>query len=191
MRLCQGILLSLSLHCFSGHVFSHRIPSKRRKGGGKCKKERGGGSFSRSWFPSRILDPTVVQANGEPTRKPPNSSCPDSNLSRVSESRRFLRTLRGVSRETKRFLASQVTVLQFWTLEESQRMVDQRRMNPQPQVQFSELFPPSIRNLLSPVVPAEQAKGSKGIRTAFSVQPSRCLEPSRVPSERLNNANPP
>ena len=190
MRLCQGILLSLSLHCFSGHVFSHRIPSYRREGGGKCKKERGGGSFSRSWFPSRILDPTVVQANGEPTRKPPNSSGTD-NLSQVYESRRFLRTLRGVLRETKRFSAFQITVPQFWTLEETKRMVDQRSMNPPTTSAIQRAISPSIRKLLNPVVPAEQAKSSKGIRTAFSVQPSRCLKPARVPSERLTNTTPP
>ena len=158
MRLCQGILLSLSLHCFSGHVFPIASPQTAEREGGKCKKERGGGSFSRSWFPSRILDPTVVQANGEPTRNPPNSSCMGSNVSRVYKSRHFLRTLRGVSRETKRFSASQVTVPQFWTPEEPQRTVDQRSMNHPTASAIQRAVYPSIRKLLNPVVPAQQAK---------------------------------
>ena len=113
---------------FRRSCFFHH-PLKTQKGRGEVQERKGRGLVFAFLVSVAHLDPTVVQANGEPTRKPPNSSGTD-NLSQVYESRRFLRTLRGVLRETKRFSAFQITVPQFWTLEESQRMVDQRSMNP-------------------------------------------------------------
>ena len=139
---CAKVSYSPYLFIVSQVMFFPSHPLKPQKGRGEVQERKGRGLVFAFLVSVAHLDPTVVQANGEPTRNHPQQLVHRFEPLPSLRIPIFLRTLRGVSRVAKRFSASQVTVPQFWTLEESQRMVDQRRMSPpNPKCNSASCFP--------------------------------------------------